>query len=206
MEYSPIVFVPCLAYEICLEIILTLQRPLDWNFPKHLARFTFTPLPNNGGLEILVFPHDTTPDVTESRPSSLPFFRGIYKPISYMPSFYSSTTMTKYLGLDLHVVQPPLPEGKSSLGELPGTEGWSKVFPLEYSSRTSLGWWDLRQDIPKGEEVTERDPLLGSGGDGGEGEQAGTGFENWWPGFGRWRIGLKMEDTTLFFDEGEHWN
>ena len=37
-------------------------------------------------------------------------------------------------------------------------------------------------------------------------EQAGTSFENWWPGFGRRRIGLKMEDATIYFDEGEQWN
>ena len=108
--------------------------------------------------------------------------------------------------MDMHIVQPPLPEGKGSLGELPGTDRWCKVLPLEYSKRTSLGWWDLRQDEGTGAEVTEQDSLLGNGSGEGSGEQAGTGFKNWWPGFGRWRIGLKMEDTTIYFDDGEHWS
>ena len=80
------------------------------------------------------------------------------------------------------------------------------MFPLEYSSKTSLGWWDLRQDGAKVKEATEQDPLLARDDPEGDGEQAGTGFENWWPGFGRWRIGLKMEDATIVFDEGEHWS
>lgn len=176
----------------------------DWNVPKHLARFSFTPHPS-GGTEILVFPYDTTRDTTESRPSSQPFFRGIYKPISYIPSFFSSTTMAKYVGIDLHIVQPPLPEGKGSLGELPGTDKWCKLCPLEYSRRTSLGWWDLRQDTGTGEEVGEQTSLLVNGNSERGCEQVGTGFENWWPGFGRWRIGLKMEDATIYFDEGKHW-
>lgn len=114
--------------------------------------------------------------------------------------------MTKYLGMDLHIVQPPLPEGKGSLGEIPGTDRWCKVFPLEYSKRTSLGWWDLRQDGGKEGEVTERDSLLVNGDSEHGEEQAGTDFENWWPGFGRWRIGLKMEDATIYFNKGEHWS
>lgn len=107
--------------------------------------------------------------------------------------------------MDLRIVQPPLPEGKGSLGELPGTDRWCKVFPLEYSSRTSLGWWDLRQDTGKREEVMERDFLFVNCDSEDGREQAGTGFENWWPGFERRRIGLKMEDATIYFDEGEQW-
>jgi hypothetical protein len=30
-------------------------------------------------------------------------------------------------------------------------------------------------------------------------------FENWWPGIGRWRLGMKMEDATIEFPEGKHW-
>jgi hypothetical protein len=177
----------------------------DWSIPKHLASFSFTPLPS-GGVEILVFPHDTTSDITEFRPSSRPFFKGIYKPISYIPSFPSSTTMAKYIGMDMHIVQPQLPEGKGSLGELTGTDRWCKVLPLEYNKKTSLGWWDLRQDGRNGAEVTEQDSLLVNSDSEDSEERAGSNFENWWPGFGRWRIGLKMEDATIYFDEGEHWS
>jgi hypothetical protein len=114
--------------------------------------------------------------------------------------------MAKYLGMDLHIVQPPLPEGKGSLDELPGTDKWCKVLPLEYSKRASLGWWDLRQDVGKEENMTERDSLLANGDGERGGQQVGTGFENWWPGFGRWRMGIKLEDATISFPEGEYWS
>lgn len=56
-----------------------------------------------------------------------------------------------------------------------------RIVPGISSSRCALGWWDLSQD--KGE--------------GFEGE------ENWWPGGGRWRLGVKMEGATVVFPEGE---
>lgn len=32
-----------------------------------------------------------------------------------------------------------------------------------------------------------------------------TGYENWWPGIGRWRFGMKMEDATVLFGLSENW-
>jgi len=29
--------------------------------------------------------------------------------------------------------------------------------------------------------------------------------ENWWPGSGRWKIGMIMEDADIGFPEGEYW-
>jgi hypothetical protein len=165
--------------------------PPDWNIPKHLARFEFNDLPA-GGLEIKVFPYDTSGDAVDSRPSSVPFFVAKYTPISYLPYFRCSTNVTKYLGIDLHLAQPPLPEGKGSQGELPGTDKWCKFLPVEYSKKASLGWWDMKQDPGLQREPTESD------------SQADI-FENWWPGFGRWRLGSKMEDATVEFEVGEHW-
>ena len=172
----------------------------DWNIPKHLARFEFKDLPGNT-TSIAVYPHDTENSIDESSPSTAPFFTATYKPISYLPNFPISTSIAKYVGMDLTILQPPLPEGKGAFGELPGTEKWCEVLPLEYSSKTSLGWWDLKQ---VGNEATERDALLASG-DGERGGKGGSGYENWWPGIGRWRIGVKMEDATIDFQAGEHW-
>jgi hypothetical protein len=105
--------------------------------------------------------------------------------MAHSPTFPASTDWAKYVGLDLNLVTPPLPEGKGTLGELPGTEKWCKVMPFEYSPKTTLGWWDLKR-----EGATEEDALLGRGIVGEEVVKNGTVHENWWPGFGRWRIGF----------------
>jgi hypothetical protein len=173
-----------------------MDRNPDWNIPKHLAKFTFEDLPN-GAVRIAVHPLETDSKGIESIPSKTPFFAATYKDIRYLPSFPSSTGPARYLGLDLSLVQPPLPEGKGALG---GTEEWCQLMPLEYSSKTSLGWWDLKRVG----EANENDALLGGDGDG-DGVK-GEGHENWWPGLGRWRIGMKMEDAVVEFPEGEHWS
>ena len=165
--------------------------------PKHLARFAFTNLPSNA-IAIAVYPHDTNSSSSEATPSSNPIFSAVYKPISYLPSFPMSTSVAKYAGIDISLVQPPLPEGKGSHGELSGTERWCQVLPREYSNRASLGWWDLKQV-----DESESEPLLGRESDRRDGREV---YENFWPGIGRWRIGMKMEDATIEFPEGKYWD
>ena len=100
--------------------------------------------------------------------------------------------MGKYIGLDLSLVQPPLPEGKGAA--VPGTKQWSKVLPSESSSKTSMGWWDLKRKEP-----IEREPRDTNT------KPRNKGPENWWPGIRRWRIGIKMENATIVFPAGENW-
>jgi hypothetical protein len=152
--------------------------------------------------------------------SPRPFFRATYKPIAYTPSMPMSTTLASYIGMDLNLYQPPLPSGNTAEniaargdgkeGELPSTDEWCKVFPYQYSKKTSLGWWDLKQKMDK----TEDSPLLNSDEGGGDGDGDGMAGEestysteeNWWPEIGRWRIGVKMEDTTIVFEKAETWS
>ncbi|PVH79951.1 hypothetical protein DL98DRAFT_549382 [Cadophora sp. DSE1049] len=169
----------------------------NWNIPKHLADFEFEPLANNA-IRISVFPLELDGSGATRTRSTSAFFSAIYKPIAYAPSFPLSTAAAKYVGLDLTLVQPPLPDGTNlSEAELVGTKQWCEVMPLEWSRKTSLGWWDLKNG-----EATEEDALLGRNGVVVEDE---TVYENWWPGFGRWRIGLMMEDATIGFPEGKRW-
>ncbi|KAG4436734.1 hypothetical protein IFR05_007788 [Cadophora sp. M221] len=169
----------------------------NWNIPKHLADFEFKPLPNNA-VRVSVYPLDSPSPGTKRTRSKSPFFSAVYMPIGYAPSFPLSTSAAKYFGLDLTLVQPPLPDGtNSSEVELVGTEQWCSVMPHESSSKASLGWWDLSMG-----EATEEDALLDAGG-GIEGQE--TVHENWWPGFSRWRIGLMMEDAIIKFPEGKCW-
>lgn len=104
----------------------------------------------------------------------------------------------KHLGIDLSFVQPPLPTGKEE--EIAGTEEWCHVLITESSKRTSLGWWDLRQVKEVGEETA----LLGSNEGGGKAGEV-EGYENWWPGVGRWRLGMLMEESDVDCPAGTHW-
>ncbi|KAG0649548.1 hypothetical protein D0Z07_3489 [Hyphodiscus hymeniophilus] len=171
---------------------------INWNIPKHLARFSFTNLPN-GAIAIAVYPNDRNGSPSESTSSSTPIFSAIYKQMSYLPSFPISTGLAKYVGLDISLVQPPLPEGKGSVTELPGTQKWCHSLPLEYSQKTSLGWWDLKQG-----EADEEEPLLER--PDGLVNEGKSSYENFWPGMGRWRIGIMMEDATIEFPEGRYWD
>lgn len=172
---------------------------LDWSIPKHLADFDFKPLANDA-VAISVYPLERRPSDSGWTKSRIPFFSAIYKPIPCILSFPMSTSAAKYVGLDLTLVQPPLPESKECpKGELAGTEQWCQIIPFESSKKTSLGLWDLKRGPP-----TEEDALLGA-------ERAGSGGDqdegdNWWPGLGRWRIGMRMEDATIEFPEGKRWN
>ena len=173
----------------------------DWNIPKHLARFSFTTLHDNA-IAIAVYPNVNNHSGVEINSKPTPVFSAVYKPISFLPRFPVSTGIAKYIGMDLSIVQPPLPEGNGANSELPGTDRWCQLLPLEYSEKTSLGWWDLNQGG-----ATETDALLGGAdADEDQGNEGGKNhFDNWWPGIGRWRIGLMMEDATIDFPEGKYW-
>jgi len=168
------------------------QILIDWNIPKSLAKFTFTTLPNGATL---ITVHPLEDGITQSK---VPYFSATFKPIPYLPSIPMSTSAAKYVGLDLSLVQPPLPSAKSAQGELSGTDRWCSIMPGEHSRNASVGWWDLKQGGN-----TEEDTLIGNEG---QGHQIKEGYENWWPGSARWRFGLVMEDADIDFPEGEYWD
>lgn len=102
----------------------------------------------------------------------------------------------------MEIVQPPLRRVSGREDErgdalLAGTEEWRKILPFEGSRRTGMGWWDLQQM-----EVSEKE-------DGSAVSRVEEGvyspYPNWWPGFGRHRIGALMEDATVKFEEGTRW-
>ncbi|KAK6842037.1 hypothetical protein PG987_002897 [Apiospora arundinis] len=157
----------------------------NWNIPKHLARFEFNDLPD-GSTKVKVYPHDTTDDVAETQASESPFFQATIQPLKWAPSFPLSSDLFKYIGIDASLVQPPLPTGNGSQKELPGTERWSKVVPGQKSRKACLAWVDMSQ---KGEKEVPR-----------------AGFENFWPGMGRWQLGLKMEDADIEFGDPIYWD
>lgn len=126
-----------------------------------------------------MFPDD---DVEED----IPLFQASFKTIPFVPAFPMSTAWAKYLGMDLSIVQPPLPQGTSR--EVAGTENWCKCLVTQTASRTHVGWFDLKQEKEKGEDLSL------------------SGFENFWPGLKRWHLGIRMDDAIIEVPEGEYWS
>ncbi|KAK7951353.1 uncharacterized protein PG986_007081 [Apiospora aurea] len=157
----------------------------NWNIPKHLARFEFNDL-LDGSTTVKVYPHDTTGDLAETQASESPFFQATIQPLKWAPSFPLSLNFLKYIGIDASLVQPPLPTGDGSQQELPGTEHWCKVSPGQKARKACIAWVDMSQKSEK--------------------EVPRAGYENFWPGLGRWQLGLKMEDAEIEFGEPIYWN
>ncbi|KAK4200041.1 hypothetical protein QBC40DRAFT_226474 [Triangularia verruculosa] len=166
-----------------------------WNLPKHLARFEWsTPDPSNPQVQTLrVYPHDHSPpgvpyNATESSPSTTPFFKCTLKTIPYLPSFPFSNLWLPKMGIDVTLVQPPLPENsQASQGELPGTgEDWVKMGGYEQvSKRCKVMWADMDQN-EEGGEKKEKD--------------------NFFPGLKKWNLAVVMEGGEANFVDGERWS
>lgn len=164
-----------------LDLARRLTLRADWNIPKHLAHFVWEDLPN-GATQVKVFPRDT--DGGEAAAEPTPLFKASFKTIPFIPSFPMSTSWAKYVGLDLSLVQPPVPQGVSE--EIVGTNQWCKSIITQYSSRMHLGWFNISQRDEHGD--------------------SGALFENFWPGLGQWQLGVKMDNAAIEVPEGEYWH
>jgi hypothetical protein len=162
------------------EIEIANQGKSDWNIPKHLARFDWEELPDKS-LTVRVYPHDTSGDKTEATASSTPFFQATMKPVPFVPSIPFSSEWLSFVGMNLHSVHPPLPEGRGSQGELPGTSSWCVFTPTFSGKALSLVTVDMAQFRDDDELVARRN-------------------KNFWPGLSRWRVGILMENATLVLD------
>ncbi|CAJ2501259.1 Uu.00g041120.m01.CDS01 [Anthostomella pinea] len=159
----------------------------NWNIPKHLAKFEWGEL-TDGSTSVKVYPHDTSGDVSEAQASDRPLFQATFQPIRWAPRFPFSLSWLKYIGFDASLVQPPLPAGDGAQGELPGTDRWARIMPAQSTRRAMVGWVDMSQ----------RDDL---------GSMASTvEHENFWPGLGRWQVGVKLENADVDFGLGEYWD
>jgi hypothetical protein len=107
------------------------------------------------------------------------------RPIQYLPSFPFNFQWLKYIGIDITLVMPPLPAGNGSQGELPGTDRWCSMYPVARCSRTRLAIFDMSQADESGNVLADH--------------------ENFWPGLGRWRVGVMMEKATLGLEHPETW-
>ncbi|KAK8097631.1 uncharacterized protein PG998_013117 [Apiospora kogelbergensis] len=164
---------------------------LNWNIPKHLAKFDWTDEPD-GSTTVKVYPFDTTGDAAESGPAALPFFQTTFTPV--LGGLPFSTDLYEWIGINATLAQPPLPGNAASrYGELAGTARWRAVVPGQASRRSSLGLFDMDQG--RGDQV----------GDTGRNPVGDEFFRNFWPGTPGLALGLKMENADISFGEPEIW-
>ncbi|KZV95934.1 hypothetical protein EXIGLDRAFT_643759 [Exidia glandulosa HHB12029] len=102
----------------------------NWNVPKHLARFKFTP--QAGGRTLIeVF------DFYEPEETAAPFFAAVARPQRFIPSLPFTTNWLKFGRVPL----PPLPTGPSDHPEEVGTEEWC-AFEQETKGWVKICWWE----------------------------------------------------------------
>ncbi|KAG9187953.1 hypothetical protein G6011_01876 [Alternaria panax] len=185
----------------------TYNGRLNWNIPKHLARFSFSspPTPPGGSppssLTVQVFPPGT-----KEGGGGAPFFACTLKPWKWVPPIPLNT---KYLPLSLAAAQPPLPAAlgheedvREVLGGLEvdeydlspqkeaavlvGTERW-RAFDIAAVTPRARGCWVEVHESKEGEVV----------------EESG---KRWWPrGLGEWSVGAWMEDVDWKLGEVVEW-
>ncbi|KAL9098179.1 MAG: hypothetical protein Q9163_006111 [Psora crenata] len=152
---------------------------MNWNIPKHLARFEFTHMNPKSPLPLKIEVFDPS--------SSHPFFTSTVHPTSYTPAFPFSSNWLRYLGLPTQFLQPPLPTGTPPEVEV-GTKTWLRGQPTIESKKCKVIWWDMRQP-PEDRQVANPGEN--------EGGTLVKGENNWWPGMGRWRLGMVCDEATL---------
>jgi hypothetical protein len=184
----------------------TYNGRLNWNIPKHLARFSFSaPIVPSGSsppssLTVRVFPPGST-----DGDGAPPFFACTLMPWRWVPRLPVNSS---YVPLSLMLVQPPCPEPvgrrtaaafevelaepidsyatslKNEEALLVGTERWCGI-DVKASGWGRGCWVEILPD--EGEE-----------GEGGEGR--------WWPkGVKSWSVGAWMEDGLFDFEMPLEW-
>jgi hypothetical protein len=157
--------------------------PVDWNIPKHLARFVWQE-DSQGSLTVKVYPSDMGPGGMKTNKSTQPLLQVSIRNIR-LPSFPFKTTWLNKLRVNTSAVFSPLPHGGGRWGELPGTDRWTKISPIISSKRSKLVVVDMSQ----------RDDAI----------RVGHWHPNFWPGRGRWRLGMMMEVACMVLDLPETW-
>lgn len=83
--------------------------------------------------------------------------------------------------MNTRAVFPPLPAGKGSHGELPGTDHWRMITPVISGNKSVLVTINMSQRDENGSLTGEHD--------------------NFWPGFSKWHVGVKMENAEMAIGE-----
>jgi hypothetical protein len=174
------------------------QGRLNWNIPKHLARFSFsTPAVSIANphppqkLEVSVFP--PSPSV------ATPFFSATLQPFTFPPAVpFNNAWMPSYFSTQ---TIPPLPSAITAPADAwiedeeqaeaifaVGTDEWCES-QVAIKTNKARGCW-----------VTVHGPK--------EGSEEENEAQKWWPQGKTWKpwaVGLWLEDATLLCKEGKKW-
>ena len=101
----------------------------NWNVPKHLAKFTFTPSETvTGGTEIRIYAPTHIDGQQDTIFNVKPFFAALVQP-SMLPIPALPLNLT-YSPMSLVLVQPPLEQSDSVEKDgLVGTKRWCSILP-----------------------------------------------------------------------------
>jgi hypothetical protein len=88
-----------------------------------------------------------------------------------------------YLGVDVTLVQPPLPAGETD--ELCGTDKWARTVPLVECKNARWAWVEAEQPEGGGEEEIE--------------------VASWWPKIKPWKVAMCLENSKLEFPVPDVW-
>lgn len=190
----------------------TYNGRINWNIPKHLARFEFSaPVTPAGSsppesLTIKVYPAGS-----KDGDGTNPFFACTLKPWRWVPSVPVST---KWLPMSTKLAQPPIPEAhgfKKAVEEevarakidaydinpktegalLVGTDRWCG-FPINAYVPRARGCWVTIHQAGQDDEEQEVDAVKEAG--------------KYWPQDVRpWSIGAWMEDAEMLVPEPLEW-
>lgn len=167
---------------------------LNWNIPKHLARFDWTTDADGSGESVKIYPFDTSGDPAEAGPASnKPWFQMKFSPLlDGILQIPFTTDLYGLAGVNLTLAQPPVPQGQDVFGALAGTETWKATVPGQYSEKTSVGTFDISQE-------------------GGDGEETGYNavgdeyYPNFLPGLLSTNAGFRMEEARITFSAPTVW-
>jgi hypothetical protein len=146
-------------------------------------------------------------DVFPPQSNSKPFFRSELTAFGYLPAIPFSTNISKYVGIDLRLAQPPLPSAESTISsdtdhtdvplsagqeELCGTQVWRIIAP-EVWGKAKCCWVKYAPDESKARQVAiESTPLL---------EEVDSN-SSWWPAYKPWKVGLWIQYGKIDFKDG----
>lgn len=184
----------------------TYNGRLNWNIPKHLARFSFSAPTTAAGasppqsLSVRIFPPGTSDGDGVS-----PFFACVLTPWRWVPAIPVNTA---YVPLGMMMAQPPCPEpagrltaagfeadlstaidpydisAKNEEAVLVGTERWCGV-EVKARSKARGCWVEILPEKEDGDESREK---------------------SFWPkGVRPWSVGAWMEDGTFDFGVPLEW-
>jgi len=182
--------------------VSTYNGRINWNIPKHLARFSFERLASPDRLKVQVFPPSSSPTITET---DKPFFSATLQPFTYVPAIPFSTNILPWFGVDGTLTQPPLlpqgDEGEDLAPELrAGSEEWLQVKPVVECRKMKGCWVDYAQ--PTSHSSSSAEPLPGNGdshSNGGHAEAEEVQNQGWFPTLHPLKVGVWMEGAELNF-------